>query len=79
MAAESPPRLRPDRLPEMIGVGQAPGPNADCVWSRQQIEASEFPDGVRKSVDADAERLHFGRRFQNGALNPAPVEHEPQG
>ena len=57
-----PARLRPDRLPEMVGIGELPRPYADRVQTGQQIQGREFPDRMRQGIDADTERFRRRRR-----------------
>ncbi len=63
--ASSAARLRPDWLPEMVGIGELPRPDADRVQPRQQIQGREFADRMRQGIDADAERLHLGGGLQH--------------
>ena len=71
-------RLRPDRLPQVVHVGQAPGADCHGVELRQQAELGQLADRVRQDVDADAERAHLRRRFQHLAGDAAGVEHQRQ-
>ena len=55
-------RLRPDRLPEMVGIGQLPRPYADRVQTGQQIQGREFADRMRQRIDADTQGSSSRRR-----------------
>ena len=60
----------------MRGVGQPAGADADRGQIRQQSELRELADGVRKRVDADAQRPHVRGRLENDGFDPAPVQHQ---
>ena len=58
-------RVGPDRLAVPVGVAQLARLDAGCRQRRLEPEACEDPNGAGLDVDADAERLELGHRFEH--------------
>ena len=71
--------LRPDRLPEMVGIGELPRPNPDRVKTGQQIEGREFPDRMWQGIDADTEGLRLCGGLQHLTVDALLMQHQSEG
>ena len=71
-------RLLIDQLAEAIEEGRVPGRDRDLRQISLESKRSEFLGGMRKQVDADADRFDLGRRLENPAGNSGGVQRKPE-
>src|SRR5262249_46207358 len=72
-----PARLTPDLLAEAIGVEQLISADRNRIEPLEQAEIGELFDRMRERVDADAKLADRVRLFENLAINPARMQHQP--
>ena len=71
-------RLLIDQLAEAIEEGRITSRDRDLRQLGFEPERCEFPGGVREQIDADADRLDLGRRFEYPAGNSGGVQRQPE-
>src|ERR1700722_7841328 len=69
----------PHLLAKSADVVKFLGADAGGVEPGQEIERSEFLDGVRENVDADTDLPDLGGLFENDAFDAPPMKHEREG
>ena len=71
-------RLLIDQLAETVEKGRVFGRDCDPRQRLLQSERRQFLGCMRQQIDADADRLDFGRRFENPAGNAGRVQRKPE-
>ena len=67
-------RLLIDQLPEAIEEGRIRGCDRNIRQRLLEPERGKLFSGMRKKIDADADRANFGRRFKYRAGNSRCVQ-----
>ena len=78
IAGSNPKRLLIDQLAEAIEEGRVRCRDRDPGQIRLQPKCCKFFGGMRKQIDADADRLDLGRRLKNPAWNSSAMQRQPQ-
>jgi hypothetical protein len=76
VAGETAGRLVVDKLAEAIVETIFARGDGDFCQSLFQAEPTEFARGMRQDIDADTDRLQFGRRFEYAAGDAGAMQHQ---
>ena len=71
-------RLLIDQLAEAIEEGRVRGRDRDLRQRLLEAKRCKFLGGMRKQIDADADRPDFGGRFKNPAGDSGAVQRKPE-
>jgi hypothetical protein len=78
IARRTPQRLLIDQLAEAIEEGRVRGRNRDLRQISLESKRGEFPGGMGKQVDADADRFDLGGRLEDPAGDSGRVQRKPE-